>query len=72
MWAAVGVKDGRILSIVQDYETSDDSMNALQQALILGGIGTVALVALVSVIAGRQPVPADRRGRRYGAPDRGR
>ena len=50
MWAAVGVKDGKILSIEQDYETSDDSMKALQQALVLGGFGTVALVALVSVI----------------------
>ncbi|RZU15980.1 histidine kinase/DNA gyrase B/HSP90-like ATPase [Kribbella rubisoli] len=50
MWAAVAVKDGKILSIEQDYETSDDSMKALQQALLLGGIGTVALVALVSVI----------------------
>jgi len=44
------VKDGKILSIVQDYDTSDDSMEALQQALVFGGIGTVALVALVSVI----------------------
>ncbi|HEY0621307.1 MAG TPA: HAMP domain-containing sensor histidine kinase [Kribbella sp.] len=51
MWAAVGVKDGKILSIVQDYNTSDASMNALRRALILGGIGTVAMVALVSVIA---------------------
>ena len=51
MWAAVGVKDGRILSIVQDYDTDDASMSALRRALILGGIGTVALVALVSVVA---------------------
>jgi two-component system sensor histidine kinase MtrB len=50
MWAAVGVKDGKILSIVQDYETNDESVYALRRALILGGIGTVALVALVSVI----------------------
>jgi two-component system, OmpR family, sensor histidine kinase MtrB len=50
MWAAVGVKDGKILSIVQDYETTDESMTALRRALIVGGIGTVALVALVSVI----------------------
>ncbi|MFB6719268.1 ATP-binding protein [Kribbella sp. NPDC056345] len=50
MWAAVTVKDGKILSIVQDYETTDDSMRALQQALIVGGLGTVGLVALVSVI----------------------
>jgi two-component system, OmpR family, sensor histidine kinase MtrB len=50
MWAAVVVKDGKILSIDQDYETSDDSMEALRRALFLGGIGTVGLVALVSVI----------------------
>ncbi|MFI5729082.1 ATP-binding protein [Kribbella sp. NPDC051587] len=50
MWAAVTVKDGKILSIVQDYETTDESMRALQRALILGGLGTVGLVALVSVI----------------------
>ncbi|GAA0594473.1 HAMP domain-containing histidine kinase [Kribbella sandramycini] len=50
MWAAVGVKDGNILSIVQDYESTDDSMRALQQALLVGGLGTVGLVALVSVI----------------------
>lgn len=51
MWAAAGVKDGQILSIVQDYDSNDPSMNALRRALILGGIGTVALVALVSVVA---------------------
>jgi two-component system sensor histidine kinase MtrB len=51
MWAAVGVKDGKILSIVQDYDANDASMDALRQALIVGGIGTVALVALVSVVA---------------------
>ncbi|MFF1823555.1 ATP-binding protein [Kribbella sp. NPDC058245] len=50
MWAAVTVKDGKILSIEQDYETTDESMRALQRALILGGLGTVGLVALVSVI----------------------
>ncbi|HWD82132.1 MAG TPA: HAMP domain-containing sensor histidine kinase, partial [Kribbella sp.] len=50
MWAAVAVKDGKVLSIEQDYDNTDDSMQALQQALILGGIGTVVLVALVSVI----------------------
>ncbi|MFK4087898.1 ATP-binding protein [Kribbella sp. NPDC020789] len=50
MWAAVTVKDGKILSIVQDYETTDESMRALQRALIFGGLGTVGLVALVSVI----------------------
>jgi signal transduction histidine kinase len=50
MWAAVAVKDGKVLSIEQEYESTDDSMKALQKALILGGIGTVALVALVSVI----------------------
>jgi two-component system sensor histidine kinase MtrB len=51
MWAAVAVKDGKILSIVQDYEANDPSMYALRRALIFGGIGTVALVALVSVVA---------------------
>jgi signal transduction histidine kinase len=51
MWAAVEVKDGRILSIVQDYDNEDPSMNALRRALIIGGIGTVAMVALVSVVA---------------------
>lgn len=51
MWAAVGVKDGKILSIVQDYDINDPSMNALRRALIIGGIGTVALVALGSVVA---------------------
>ncbi|TDD28172.1 HAMP domain-containing histidine kinase [Kribbella turkmenica] len=50
MWAAVMVEDGQILSMVQDYETTDDSMKALRQALVLGGIGTVGLLALVSVI----------------------
>jgi len=50
MWAAVTVRDGKILSIVQDYETTDESMRALQRALIFGGLGTVGLVALVSVI----------------------
>ncbi|MGW6276696.1 HAMP domain-containing sensor histidine kinase [Kribbella sp. NPDC055071] len=54
MWAATRTKDGKILSIDQDYPTTDDSMRALRRALILGGSATVALVALVSVIlAGR-------------------
>ncbi|ADB30890.1 histidine kinase [Kribbella flavida DSM 17836] len=51
MWAAAGVKGGRILSIVQNYDTNDASMNELRRALILGGVGTVGLVALVSVVA---------------------
>jgi signal transduction histidine kinase len=50
MWAAVVVRDGKILSIEQDYETTDDSMKALQRALVLGGLGTVGMVALASVI----------------------
>jgi two-component system, OmpR family, sensor histidine kinase MtrB len=51
MWAAVGVKGGKVLSIVQDYDNEDASMRALRRALIIGGIGTVAMVALVSVVA---------------------
>lgn len=51
LWAAQGVDDGQILSIVEPYESSDDSMDALRQALVVGGIGTVGLVALVSVVA---------------------
>ena len=50
MWAATTVKDGRILSIVQDYDVNDASMDALRRALIIGGGGTVALLALVSVV----------------------
>src|SRR5882757_3440900 len=51
MWAAARVEDGKILSIAQAYAPTDASMDALRRALILGGIGTVALVALVSVVA---------------------
>jgi two-component system, OmpR family, sensor histidine kinase MtrB len=51
MWAASGLKDNHIISIVQPYESTDPSMAALRKALILGGIGTVAMVALVSVVA---------------------
>jgi signal transduction histidine kinase len=51
MWAASGLKDNHIISIVQPYEDTDPSMAALRKALILGGIGTVAMVALVSVVA---------------------
>jgi two-component system sensor histidine kinase MtrB len=51
MWAASGLKDNHIISIVQPYEGTDPSMDALRKALILGGIGTVGMVALVSVVA---------------------
>ncbi|HEU4945815.1 MAG TPA: HAMP domain-containing sensor histidine kinase [Kribbella sp.] len=51
MWAAQPVRGSHIISVVQDYEHSDPSMDALRQALIVGGIGTVAMVALVSVVA---------------------
>ncbi|MFC0622978.1 HAMP domain-containing sensor histidine kinase [Kribbella deserti] len=51
IWAAQGVDDGRILSVVETYTPTDDSMDALRQALVVGGIGTVGLVALVSVVA---------------------
>jgi signal transduction histidine kinase len=52
MWAASGLKrSNHIISIVQPYESTDPSIDALRRALILGGIGTVAMVALVSVVA---------------------
>ncbi|HEY0689463.1 MAG TPA: HAMP domain-containing sensor histidine kinase [Kribbella sp.] len=52
MWAASGLKgSSHIISIVQPYESTDPSIDALRRALILGGIGTVAMVALVSVVA---------------------
>jgi two-component system sensor histidine kinase MtrB len=51
LWAAQEVDGGHIISVVDDYDHSDDSMEALEQALVVGGIGTVGLVALVSVVA---------------------
>jgi signal transduction histidine kinase len=52
MWAASGLKgSNHIISIVQPYEGTDPSIDALRRALLLGGIGTVAMVALVSVVA---------------------
>jgi two-component system, OmpR family, sensor histidine kinase MtrB len=51
LWAAAGVGGGHIISIVQDYERNDPSMQALRKALVVGGLGTVAVVGLVSVIA---------------------
>lgn len=51
LWAAQQVPDGKIVSTSGDYEQSDDSMDDLERALVVGGVGTVALVALVSVIA---------------------
>lgn len=54
MWAAVQVSDGQILSIAQDYPANDGSMNALRRALLIGGLATVGLVGVVSVIAAGQ------------------
>jgi two-component system, OmpR family, sensor histidine kinase MtrB len=51
LWAAQQLQDGRIVSTMAAYDHSDDSMDDLERALLVGGIGTVALVALVSVIA---------------------
>lgn len=50
MWAAESV-NGRIISVAQPYDTSDPSTDALRRALLVGGVGTVAMVALVSVVA---------------------
>lgn len=51
LWAAQRAHDGRIISVVEDFQNSDESMDDLERALLLGGIGAVAVVALVSVIA---------------------
>jgi two-component system, OmpR family, sensor histidine kinase MtrB len=51
LWAAQQMPDGKIVSTVDEYEQSDNAMDDLERALVVGGIGTVALVALVSVIA---------------------
>src|SRR5262249_580192 len=50
LWAAQRV-DGHTISVNLDYANSDDSMDALERALLLAGIGTIAGVALISVIA---------------------
>jgi two-component system, OmpR family, sensor histidine kinase MtrB len=50
LWAAQRV-DGRTISVNFDYANSDASMDALERALLLGGIGTVLGVGLVSVVA---------------------
>ncbi len=49
LWAAQMV-DGHTISVVYDYENSDESMDALERALVLGGIGTIVALALVSVV----------------------
>jgi two-component system, OmpR family, sensor histidine kinase MtrB len=51
LWAAQRTHDGKIISVVEDFQNSDESMDDLERALLLGGIGAVAVVALVSVIA---------------------
>lgn len=51
LWAAQRAHDGKIISVVEDFQNSDESMDDLERALLLGGIGAVAVVALVSVIA---------------------
>jgi two-component system sensor histidine kinase MtrB len=51
LWAAQRVGDGHIISVVQDYPRTDPPLDELRQALIVGGISTVAIVALVSVVA---------------------
>ncbi len=50
LWAAQLV-DGHTISVDYDYENSDASMDALERALLLGGIGSILGVALVSVVA---------------------
>jgi two-component system, OmpR family, sensor histidine kinase MtrB len=50
LWAAQLV-DGHAISVVYDYENSDESMDALERALLFGGIGTILGVGLVSVVA---------------------
>jgi two-component system, OmpR family, sensor histidine kinase MtrB len=50
LWAAQRV-DGHTISVNLDYANSDDSMDALERALLLAGIGTILGVALMSVIA---------------------
>ncbi len=50
LWAAEQVDDHTV-SVNLDYANSDDSMDALERALLLAGIGTIAGVALMSVVA---------------------
>ena len=50
LWAAEQVGRNTI-SVNTDYANSDDSMDALERALLFAGIGTIAGVALMSVIA---------------------
>lgn len=51
LWAAEQVSDTEIVSVNLDYANSDDSMDALERALVFAGIATIAGVALMSVIA---------------------
>jgi two-component system sensor histidine kinase MtrB len=50
LWAAQQV-EGHSISVNLDYANSDESMDALERALLLAGIGTIVGVALMSVIA---------------------
>ena len=50
LWAAEEV-DGHTISVNLDYANSDDSMDALERALLFAGIATIAGVALMSVVA---------------------
>ena len=50
LWAAQLV-EGHTISVNFDYANNDDSMDALERALLLAGIGTILGVGLISVIA---------------------
>lgn len=50
LWAAEQVGNNTI-SVNTDYANNDASMDALERALLLAGIGTIAGVALMSVVA---------------------
>ena len=50
LWAAQLV-EGHTISVHLDYANNDDSMDALERALLLAGIGTILGVGLMSVIA---------------------
>jgi signal transduction histidine kinase len=50
LWAAQLV-EGHTISVNLDYANNDDSMDALERALLLAGIGTILGVGLISVIA---------------------
>ena len=50
LWAAQLV-EGHTISVNFDYANNDDSMDALERALLLAGIGTILGVGLIRVIA---------------------